>query len=423
MVLALAFFAVALSAQTTPLTIVTTGASLPAGTVNVPYSQRIPVTATGGTPPYRWSIAEVSAPPPGLLFTPSTLTLSGTPADPGTFTFTLELRDAASALATRSISVTINAPALSLTTSRQLPDGILNQAYAATLAASGGQPPYRWSGAGLPAGLTINANTGQIAGTPTAAGNFGIAITVTDNALTSISDRFTLNINFPAPPAATLSGLPNSVGPAQQFPLQITLSDAFAAPITGQAILTFAPDSGPTDRTVQFSSGGTTTSFTIPAGSTAPDSPIAIQTGTVAGAITVTLRLQAGGIDITPNPAPAITSQVGRGAPVIRSVQVNRSGNTINLLVSGFSTAREVTQAVFTFNAASGQTLQSSASSITVDVNTLFGNWFQDPNNSQFGSVFILTQPFTITGDVNAVIPTKVTLTNRTGSTSFDISQ
>jgi len=32
-----------------------------------------------------------------------------------------------------------------------------------------------------------------------------------------------------------------------------------------------------------------------------------------------------------------------------------------------------------------------------------------------------LTQPFTVTGDVNAVIPTKVSLTNRTGSTSFDI--
>jgi hypothetical protein len=54
-------------------------------------------------------------------------------------------------------------------------------------------------------------------------------------------------------------------------------------------------------------------------------------------------------------------------------------------------------------------------------MNTLFGNWFQDSNNSQFGSVFILTQPFTITGDVNAVIPNKVTLTNRTGSASFDI--
>src|SRR5262249_1043663 len=109
-------------------------------------------------------------------------------------------------------------------------------------------------------------------------------------------------------------------------------------------------------------------------------------------------------------------------APVIRGVTVNRSGNTINLVITGYSPAREVTQAVFAFNAASGQTLQTSASSITVDVNTLFGNWFQDPNNGQFGSVFTLTQPFTVTGNINSVIPTKVTLTNRPGSTSFDIS-
>jgi len=58
-----------------------------------------------------------------------------------------------------------------------------------------------------------------------------------------------------------------------------------------------------------------------------------------------------------------------------------------------------------------------------VDVNTLFCKWFHDSNNIQFGSVFILTQPFTVQGDVNAAIPTKVTLTNRVGSTSFDIPQ
>jgi hypothetical protein len=267
----------------------------------------------------------------------------------------------------------------------------------------------------------MNTTTGQITGTPTSAGNFGVAITVTDAALANVSDRFTLNVNLPVAPTATVSGLPASVDPAQQYPINITLSGTYAAPITGQAILTFAPDSGPTDRTVQFASGGTIANFTIPVGSTTPDTPLAVQTGTVGGAISVSLRLLAGGIDITPSPAPVTTGQIPRAAPVIRSVTVNRSGSTLNLVITGYSTAREVTQAVFAFNAASGQTLQSSASSITIDMNNLFGSWFQDSNNSQFGSVFILTQPFTVTGDVNAVIPTKVALTNRSGSTSFDI--
>ena len=244
-----------------------------------------------------------------------------------------------------------------------------------------------------------------------------------DSALANFSDRFTLTIKLPPAPGATISGLPSSAGPAQQFPVNVAIDSPFPAPISGQAILTFSPDSGPADRTVQFASGGTTANFAIPAGSTTNDIPIAIQTGTVAGTITISVRLIAGGIDITPSPAPTITAPVARAAPVIRSVTFNRSGSTINVVVTGYSTAREVTQAVFGFNAASGQTLQPSASSITIDMNTLFGNWFQDPNNSQFGSVFILTQPFTVTGDVNAVIPTKVTLTNRLGSASFDIPQ
>jgi hypothetical protein len=407
----------------TPTLAITLGSALPAGTVGIGYSQRIAVTATGGTSPYTWSIGAGSTLPPGLLFTPSTLTLSGTPTTAANFSFNLSVQDAASATATRSIGITIAASGLSFTTARQFPDGTLNQAYSATVAASGGQPPYRWTASGLPTGITINPATGQLSGTPTAAGNFGIAITVTDGALTSLSDRFTLNINLPAAPNATLSGLPATVAPAQQFPIQVAIDSPFPAPITGTAILTFGPDSGPTDRTVQFASGGTSASFTISAGNTTPDLPLAIQTGTVSGTITISLRLQAGGIDITPNPAPAISTQIARAAPVIRGVTVNRSGTTVNVVVTGYSTAREVTQAVFAFNAASGQSLQPSASSITVDVTSLFGAWFLDPNNSQFGSVFILTQPFTITGDVNSVIPTSVTLTNRVGSATASVSQ
>jgi hypothetical protein len=404
-----------------PALTITVGGSLPAGAVNAAYSQKLPVLANGGTSPYSWSLT--GSAPPGLTFTPETLTLSGTPTSAGTFNINVQVTDSAGMTASRSLSIVISPASLSVTTGRQFPNGTLNQPYSQQLSATGGQPPYRWSATGLPAGLSINTTTGQISGIPTAAGDFGIAITVADSALANFSDRFTLTIKLPPAPGATISGLPSSAGPAQQFPVNVAIDSPFPAPISGQAILTFSPDSGPADRTVQFASGGTTANFAIPAGSTTNDIPIAIQTGTVAGTITISVRLIAGGIDITPSPAPTITAPVARAAPVIRSVTFNRSGSTINVVVTGYSTAREVTQAVFGFNAASGQTLQPSASSITIDMNTLFGNWFQDPNNSQFGSVFILTQPFTVTGDVNAVIPTKVTLTNRLGSASFDIPQ
>ena len=403
-----------------PSLTITVGSALPAGAVGVSYSQKLPVQANGGTPPYTWSL---SNPPAGLSFDPTTLLLSGTPTTAGTFSFTIQVADSTLLTATKTLSLTIAPQGLNITGSRQLPDGLLNAAYSQQLTATGGQPPYRWSANGLPTGLSINPSTGQITGTPTAAGSFAIAITVSDTTLANFSDRFTMNVALPTPPPVTFSGLPATVSPAQQYSLQVSIGAPYPAPITGQAILSFSPDTGPTDRTIQFASGGTTANFTIPTGSTTADTPLAIQTGTVSGTITVSLRLQAGGVDITPSPAPTVTSQIVRAAPVIRSTQVNRSGSTLNVVVTGYSTAREVTQAVFTFSAASGQTLQASASTVTIDVSNLFGNWFVDPANSQFGSVFVYTQPFTIQGDVNAVIPVSVTLTNRVGSVSANIGQ
>src|ERR1035437_926223 len=404
-----------------PTMTVTAASSLPAGTVGVPYNQKLPLVANGGTPPYAWSLIAGSV--PGLSFDPSILTIGGTPSTAGAFNFTIQATDSANLTATRSLSLTVNPASLSITTARQLPDARLNQPYTQSIAASGGLPPYRWSTSGLPAGLTINSTTGQITGTPTAAGSFGIAITVSDSALANFSDRFTLAVNLPSGPAVTISGLPDTAAPAQQYTLYLETDSAYPAPINGQAILSFSPDTGPADRTIQFSTGGTTATFDVPTGSTTASVPLAVQTGTVSGTITISLRLEAGGIDITPSPAPTITAQGARAAPVIRNVHVIRNGNTINIVVTGFSTAREVTQARFAFNAASGQTLAPSASSITVDANSLFGNWFVDHTNSQFGSVFVFTQPFTVQGDATAVIPVSVTLTNRIGSADVNIAQ
>lgn len=408
-----------------PALTISVAALLPAGTVGIPYSQVLPVSANGGVAPYTWTI--VGTPPPGLTtLDPNTRLLTGTPITSGQFVFTVQAKDASGLTATKALTLTVNPPALTIpsSVSRQLNDAVLNAAYSSPpLTAVGGQPPYRWSANGLPGGLSINSASGQITGIPTAAGIFGIAITVTDNALTNYSDRFTLNVNLPSLPSVSLSGLPNNVSPAQPYTIQVTLGASYAAPISGQAILAFSPNTGPNDRTIQFSSGGTTANFNIPVGSTTPDAPLVIQTGTVSGTLTISLRLQTGGLDITPQPAPSITAQISAAAPVIKSVQVNRSGSTLNVVVTGYSTSREITQAVFAFSAVAGQTLQPAASSITLDVSNLFGTWFLDPNNSQFGSIFVYTQPFTVQGDATAVIPVSVALTNRIGSTTATIAQ
>ena len=84
-------------------------------------------------------------------------TISGTPTAAGSKTFTVRATDSASQSATASLTIVINAPALTVTTS-SLPGGTVGTPYSQTLAASGGTPPYTWALATgtLPAGLTLS---------------------------------------------------------------------------------------------------------------------------------------------------------------------------------------------------------------------------------------------------------------------------
>ncbi len=275
----------------------------------------------------------------------------------------------------------------------------------------------------MPAGLAIDAATGVISGAPTAAGLFPFTVRVVDSTLANVLNLFHLNVTLPSAPSAVISGLPATVNPAQQVPLQVSLSSTFPADITGQAILSFAPDTGAGDATIQFASGGRTAAFTVPAGATGAVSavPLAIQTGTVAGTITVSLQILAGGIDVTPTPAPAVTARVNSAAPVIGSATYTRTSSGLSIQIIGYSTALEVTQATFTFSPAPGQTLENAT--VTVPVADLFTAWFQNAASTQFGSQFNFTQPFSIQGSAASVIPQSVTLTNRIGSATATISQ
>lgn len=72
----------------TPLSITTS--SLPGGKVDTTYAQTL--TATGGTPPYTWSVSS-STLPVGLSLTGNTI--SGTPTSGGTFNFAVQVTDSA----------------------------------------------------------------------------------------------------------------------------------------------------------------------------------------------------------------------------------------------------------------------------------------------------------------------------------------
>jgi Regulator of chromosome condensation (RCC1) repeat/Putative Ig domain len=61
-----------------------------------------------------------------------------------------------------------------------LPSGRVGVPYSATTTAVGGTPPYAWQASGLPAGLAIDTVSGQLSGTPTAAGTAQVLLSVSD---------------------------------------------------------------------------------------------------------------------------------------------------------------------------------------------------------------------------------------------------
>ncbi len=143
--------------------------TLPSGTVGVGYNA--PLAATGGTPPYSWSLTSGSL--PGLLnLIPGNI--AGVPNAAGTTNLTLKVSDAASSAATVSLSLTI-APSSVLVARFQ-------EAYSYNLTASFGTGPYNYalaSGA-LPPGLSLASN-GAINGNPTDTGAFNFSVLITDS--------------------------------------------------------------------------------------------------------------------------------------------------------------------------------------------------------------------------------------------------
>ena len=102
------------------------------------------------------------------------------------------------------LTVTATPGSLEITTPR-LDNGEAGIAYTAALNAIGGTAPYKWSitSGTLPNGLTLNATTGVISGTPTAAGNSPLTLKAED-ASTPNQKSGTTNFNIKIAPSGTL---------------------------------------------------------------------------------------------------------------------------------------------------------------------------------------------------------------------------
>ncbi len=244
----------------------------------------------------------------------------------------------------------------------------------------------------------------------------------------------------PPLPAYTLQGPNGTVAPQTQPGISLTLASGYPVALAGTLTLTTSGNLV-SDPAVQFSTGGRTVPFVIPANSTSANfagqgSQIFLQSGTVAETVVLTpdFLTQAGGIDLTPSPATTLQFSVAPAAPVLlavvpASVISTATGTVITssfvLNITGFSTTRSVKSMTVQFTAATGFNF-GAGSQVQVDLTSSSAAWFQSAASQAFGGQFEISIPFTLTGTglptgtapIQAIASVSVTVTNDVGTST-----
>ena len=164
---------------------------LQGGRVALDYA--LTVAATGGKAPYTY-VLKTGPLPTGLTLNSTTGLISGKPTTAATSNFTLTARDAANGTIDRTFNLVIEPYGMGIVGTSPIP-GKVYQYFEYQFGVEGGISGYTWNATSTPAGLTMNATSGVLSGTPTLAGNSTTVIKVTDSKGQFITRTFNINIS------------------------------------------------------------------------------------------------------------------------------------------------------------------------------------------------------------------------------------
>jgi type II secretory pathway component PulJ len=248
---------------------------------------------------------------------------------------------------------------LSVSSPTTLPAWTMNQLYpsgsSTTLTAAGGDGNYTWSATGLPAGLSIDAGTGVISGTPTTAAVSTPTFTLSDAfGDTAATKQYTIAINA-APSISTSSPLPT----------------------WGQNVANYS--------TTVAGSAGTTpyvwSATGLPAGLTMNSSTGVVSgTPTAAGVSTVAVTLtDASGVTATKNLSLTISTN-----PIITSIALANGGSIPGKLEKGdtITVTFSAQMSVSSFCSAWSGNASNQSLSASNDVNVALTNGTGATNDS-----------------------------------------
>jgi putative cofactor-binding repeat protein len=169
------------------------------------------------------TLSEIGTLPNGVTFNSATGVLAGTPTAGGTYPITITAQNGVMPNASQSFTLTVNSPP-SITSAKK---ATFTVGTAGTFTAmASGTPAPTWSESGtLPNGVTFNATTGMLEGTPTVTGTYPITITAENGVAPNASQNFTLTVNSP-PAITSAANATFAVGAAGTFTATATGSPA-----------------------------------------------------------------------------------------------------------------------------------------------------------------------------------------------------